>query len=234
MPTLVDYEQVVDALIQDQADKLDATARQEAIAQAVQEHTRIKPWVRTSTVTGTASAAVSLPTGWQRDVSMIQSIEYPVGELPPTYLEAEDWFLKASPTASAGVRLWLTGVSPATSETLTITWTAPHVVSAATSSIPEGHFRAVATLGASYACLQLAGFYAQAGDATIAIDSQDPRTKSDVYRSLARDFRARYRTFFGLPPDDQELSVPAASIIVDLDRNYSWGGNMMFHPRRWR
>jgi hypothetical protein len=234
MPTLFDYTLVVERLVKDEANKLTAADRDEAVQQAVQEHTRTKPWQRATSMLGSGSAVLGLPTGWQVDASILEQIEYPVGTIPPTYLAQDEWRITAAPTAPLGLHLLLFSASPGTAERLNLFWTAPHVVSEATSTIAVGHYRAVAALAASYACLQLAGFYSQAGDPTISLDSQDPRTKAQEYRALAREYRGRYQTFFGLGSEGKAADVQAASVSWDIDRNTGYRQDFFVHQKRYR
>jgi hypothetical protein len=233
MATVIDYFTVLDALVQDQAKKLNTPARFEAVAQAVAEHSRVKPIIRRRSLSGTGSYTLGTPTGWDNDFSSIESLEYPVGQRPPSYLKADTWLLTSSPTALTRYQIQLADVSPATAERINIAWTVPHVVNEAGSTIPEGHYRAVATLGASYACLMLAGFYSQQGEPMISIDSQNPGSKARDYMALAKTFRGSYLRFFGINEDDTG-SVPAAGIFAPIEHNYQWGGDFMGHLRSWR
>lgn len=236
MKALNDYDEVLKALIQDKATKLDMADRREAILQAVSEHSKVRPLVKRRSLLGLGSSILGTPTGWDSDFSTVLSIEYPVGQVPPTYLEPEAWLLTSSPTALTPYHLVFPGHHIGTGERLNLEWSVPHTVGESTGTIPDGHYRAVAMLGASYACLQLAGYYSQAGDPLISLDSQNPGSKADQYMRLAREYQHRYREFFGLGPANGKdgAAVAAAGILVDIDRRDSWGNDFFAHPKRFR
>jgi len=234
---LSDYEVVLTSLIQDAANKLSIDDRQEAIRNAVAEHSRLFPLTRRRSLLGSGSAVLSTPTGWVDEFSTVRQIEYPVGEDTPQYLDAEDWLLVSSPTASTTYQIRYLGGSIATSQRLNLEWTVPHVVSEITGTIADPIYRAVATLGASYACLSLAGYFTQSGDPMISIDSQSAPSKARDYMTLADRYRARYRLAVGLGPEDQGADVVAAGVFADVPaQTYQWGERFLLHPwtrRRW-
>jgi hypothetical protein len=235
MVALTDYFLVINEMIQDQARKLTDSSRFEAVAQAVAEHSRIQPIIRSRSLSGTGTYTLGTPTGWDNEFSSIDTIEYPVGQRPPSYLASDAWLLVSSPTATTRYQIQLQHVSPGTAERVNIAWTVPHVVSHSESTIPEGHYRAVATLGASYACLMLAGFYSQQGEPMISIDSQNPGSKARDYMALAKLLRGSYNRFFGISESASGVnSVPAAGVFSPVEENYQWGGDLMAHPRHWR
>jgi len=234
---LSDYEVVLAALIQDSAQKLTIEARQEAIQNAVAEHSRLFPLTRRRSLAGSGTAVLGTPTGWVDEFSSVRQIEYPVGADIPHYLEAEDWLLISSPTSSTTYQIRYLGGSIATSQRLNLEWTVPHVVSETTGTIADPIYRAVATLGASYACLALAGYFTQSGDPMISIDSQSAPSKARDYRELAKEYRSRYRLMIGLGPEDQGADVIAAGVFADVpSQTYQWGERFLLHPwtrRRW-
>lgn len=233
MARLLDYFLVINALVQDQAQKLATTDRMEAVQLAVAEHSRVKPIVKHRSLPGTGTYTLGTPTGWDTEFSQVAQIEYPVGERPPSYLRPDQWLMVSSPTATTRYQIQFQEVSPATAERVNVSWTMPHTVSEATATIPEGHYRAVATLGASYACLMLAGYYSQQGEPMIAIDSQNASTKARDYMALARTLKSHYNAFFGIHEDDT-AGVQAASTSAEITHNYQWGGDLMAHPVTWR
>jgi hypothetical protein len=233
--TQLDYFLVIDQLIQDQAGKLSTVGRVEAVQLAVAEHSRIKPILRRRSLSGTGTYTLGTPTGWDDEFSSVESIEYPVGQRPPSYLDSDAWLLVSSPTAPTRYQIQFQDVAPATAERINLAWTRPHVVTDAGSTIPEGHYRAVATLGASYACLMLAGFYSQQGEPMISIDSQSPGSKARDYMALAKTLRGSYSRFFGLSESESGANAtPAGGMFVPIEHNYQWGGDLMQHPRIFR
>lgn len=231
---LVDFDIVVQSIIQDGAQKLTVNSRFDAIRDAVAEHAHLIPFTRRRSIFGTGSAILATPTGWVDEFSAVQRIEYPLGTNPPTYLQSSDWTLISSPTASTTYQIQFLSLSLATAQRVNLEWTIPHTIDESTSTIPEAQFRPVAWLASSYALLQLSAFYNQSGDSTISIDSQDAGSKGRDYLALARELRSRYRLWFGLGVEGEKSDVQAAGIFVDLDRKTSYRGDWFMHPNRWR
>jgi hypothetical protein len=232
-PPLTDYLTAVGGHIQDQANKLSTDDRLQAVQNAVAEHGRFRPAIKRRSVPGSGTATIGTPTGFVEDFSTILRLEYPVGGVPPTYLAQTDWRFVSSPTALTTYQIQFLTANPGTAQRINVEWTAPHRVTDAEATIPEIHFRPVAALAGSYACLALAGYYAQSGDPLISIDSQNPMTKSAEYRALARELRSSYNRFFGINEKDAS-AVPAGAVIAPMERTYQWGGEFFGHPRWWR
>ena len=233
--TRADYRNLLGNLLQDNATKLSASARDDAINAAVTFHSRVKPDYRRRSITGNGSSTIGTPTSWHNDWSVIPSdgIEYPVNKVPPTYLEEDDWLLKESPTASTKYQIVFLGAQPGTGETFNLKWTVPHALGAgatASATIVTAHYRPVGMLAASFALEALAAFYTQSGDSTIAVDSMNPQTKEQGYDRLAMRWRKRYQEYFGLS-DDQ---IAPASMWQDVDRLTSWRGDFFVHRKKWR
>lgn len=230
--TLASYRNLLSNLLQDNTTKLTDSARDDAINAAVDFHSRVRPDYRRRSIAGNASAIIGTPTGWHNDWSQISEIEFPVNQVPPTFLEDDDWLLKESPTASTRYQIMFLNAQPGTGERFNLKWSVPHTLSAtaANTTIPTAHFRPVCMLAASFALQQLAAFYTQSGDSTIAADSMNPQTKEQGYDRLAGRWRKRYQEYFGLS-DDQ---VAPASVWQDVDRLTSRRVDFFTHPKRYR
>ena len=230
--TLADYRVLLGQLLQDNAGKATAGPRDAAINAAVDFHSRVRPHYKRRSITGNGSATIGTPTGWLNEWSQITQIEYPVGKIPPTYLEEDDWLFKESPTASTRYQIVFLNAQPGTGETFNLKWTVPHTLAAtaASTTIPTAHFRPIGMLAASFALEQLAAFYTQSGDSTIAVDSMNPQTKEQGYDRLAGRWRKRYQEYFGLS-DNQ---VAPASVWHDVDRLTSWNSDFFIHRRKNR
>jgi hypothetical protein len=162
--------------------------------------------------------------------SVVRAIEYPAGRRPPVLLESEDWQLYRVSTTVLKIRL--TSSTPATGETVRVTWTKPHTVDQAQSTIPAQDEEAVANLAAAVALRQLAAYYANTVDATIQADSVNYRSKSSEYQKLAGELEQRYRDHFGIREGASELTAGGA--FVDQDQGTTHGLDKLTHPNRRR
>jgi hypothetical protein len=94
-------------------------------------------------------------------------------------------------------------------------------------TVPDVDFDAVAYLAAALAFEQLAALKIQTGDPTISADVVEYRTKSDQYRSMAKEMRGLYNQHLGKGAE----VLPAAG-VQNLDVDLSVGWDRLTHPRR--
>lgn len=133
MYTLTDFENAVATRVQDSANKLTIADRDDAISQAVRgRYSHDRPRELSSDVSGAnpPAALLSLPTGpstpaepWEDGFSTVRSIEFPIGDVPPTYLLEDEWQIYRAPT---GLKLLVMGFMPQASDTLRVIWTVRH------------------------------------------------------------------------------------------------------------
>ena len=88
----------------------------------------------------------------------------------------------------------------------------------------------MAHYAAATLCDQLAAFYANETDSTIAADSVRQTSKADAYAKRARDFRKFYSDFIGVA-DKKNV---AAGAVAQLQSKVSDGATYMFHGRNRR
>jgi len=220
---LADYQTAVDDLVRDRDAVISDVQRDAAIAAAVTQYSADAP--RPVVVDQAATAAgntLDLPAGWTDD-SVLVSAEYPIGQWPPVYLDASDVQIYASPT----VRQLRLPVQLAIGESVRLTYTAAHLVDDADDTVPTKHANAVASLAASWLCGQLASYYAGESEATIGADTVDRKTKSDRWRTRARDLLAVYTASVGSAPSDR---TKGASAVKQLQRTDALGNRRLFHP----
>lgn len=225
MATLTDFRRKQEALLQDDAGIITPEEKDLFIAQAVKIYSRHRPKEAAADVPGTGAYEYALPASWVEDVSVLRSIEYPLGDQDPTYIPLEDVRLYRAPT---GLKWRLTRDTLAVGKTARLTYTILHTVTDTASTIPAPHEDAVATLAAALGCEALATSYAQTTDATISADAVSYRTKSQEYAARAKRLAAIFREALGLKDDD----APApASGVRDWSSNYQWGEDRLQHPK---
>lgn len=122
-------------------------------------------------------------------------------------------------------------VATPTTKILTYANTGPNATSGMGTAtlectVPDADFDAVCYLGAALAFEMLAALKVQSGDPSIAADVVDYRSKSDQYRSMAKEYRALYNQHLG-----KGAEVLAASGVQNLDVPLSAGGDRLTHPR---
>ena len=120
---------------------------------------------------------------------------------------------------------------PNTTEIIRVIYTSYHTLSDAADTIPAADYKAVTWLAAAYAAYMLSAKYAQSTDSSISADSVDYLNKVDQWQSVGDKYISMYKRHLGIPTDG---SPKAASNMKDWDLFFSWGTDLLFHPRRWR
>ena len=199
------YDQVK-AAVKDTSGKLDdPTDYDSAITSALKRYAKHKPRVLVSDLPGTGSNDLALPVSWSEGLSGVQSVEYPVGNVPECLIDVRDYKLYQNPS---GQQLRLLTVQPTVSETVRLTFTGLH---SDESTVAIADLEAVANLAASICCRMLAAQYGNTNDPTIQADVVNYRSKTDEYRRLADSFESLYNDHLGIKPND---TTPAAMVTA--------------------
>lgn len=165
-----------------------------ALTEALKRFSRHRPRLVCEDLAGAASHDLDLPTGWIEGVSTVVSIEYPVGDVPETLLDSNQWTLYHSP---AGLRLRLLDAAPAVTDTVRILYSALHVE----ATIPAADREAIASMAAAVCLRQLAARYGQSMDPTLSADAVNYQSKTDQYRRLAEALEQQYSDHLGIGAD---------------------------------
>lgn len=224
---LTDYQTLTDNLVRDDAGAIATADRDSAIALAVSRYSKDRPRKLVEDITAASSGKwLDLPASWEDGFSVLQALEYPVGEAPPSFLSADSFSLYQAP---AGEQILLRNAVTA-GDTVRATFTVQHVLGGATDTIPGVDSEAVASYAAAILCDQLASLYSGDSDSTIQADSVDHQGKAREFAIRAKTLRKRYYDELGIDP---KRNV-AAGVVVDLDFPNSLGQDRLQHPGRFR
>jgi hypothetical protein len=221
---LVNYQKLVERLVRDDEDRLTPDDVESAIGLAVIRYSKDRPDIAVEDVAAPGGQRLDLPAGWVAGFSDIQSIEYPIGNVPPT--EFEEWEIYQAP---AGEEV-LIEESVTAAEDVRFRFTIFHTLSATEDTIPLGDREAVASYAAALCCDQLVSFYSGDSDSTIQADSVEHSSKASGFRTRANNLRKRYYDELGIDPKRNA----AAGVVVDLDMKNSQGHDRLQHPGRLR
>lgn len=231
--TFEQFQTAVDKRVQDSGAKLKPEARDECILQAIlQRYSKDRPQENASDVNGNGTALLDLPPGFEDGFSSVRQLEYPIGNVPPTLLADDDWQPYRD---TAALKIMLLAAKPTASEQVRVTWTKRHADDG--STVREADFEAVCDYAAALAFEMLAARHAQTGDATVAADTVNYRTKSQEFMSLAKGARRRYFNHIGLSEDEigRDGGLGPALAIGEVDQNIAGAGiDRLTHPGRWR
>lgn len=225
---LSDYQALVPDLVRDDAAKITTAQRDTAISPlAVERYSQDKPRDKVEDINGLGTNLLNLPSGWQSDFSELKSIEYPIGDVPPTLVDQDRYSLYDTPT---GKQIMVVDSIPAGTANVRVTYTIRHQLDATADTIPLSHREAVSCWAAALLCDELASFYSGQTDSTIQADAVDHKSKAAEFAARARTLRTRYFNELGIDP---KRNV-AKGVMVDLDAYDSRGRDRLMHPRAYR
>lgn len=224
--TLTDLQTLTTALVRDDAGKIATADRDSAIALAVSRYSKDRPRVLVEDLVSAGGKLLDLPAGWEPDFSAIQSLEYPIGDAPPTLLALGTYELYQGPAATQ--ILLVDGL--AAGAQVRARYTVQHVATLATYTLPAIDAEPVASYAAAILCDQLASLYSNDTDSSIQADAVDHTSKAREFAFRAKTLRKRYYDELGIAP---KRNV-AAGVVVDMDLPDSRGRDRLTHPGRYR
>jgi hypothetical protein len=196
------------------------------LQQALKEYAKTAPLILVQDITATGEYEYTLPTGWVDEFSSFKSLEYPAGvsQNPEDALIQPEKYGVYKYPASSKLRFY--DIAPG-SGTIRATYTAPHAVITASSTVYTNDVDSVCSLAAAFCCFDLARRYAQDNDSYISADSVDRKSKAEKYLSLGKSLVNEFAVHFGL---NKDAEVMAASISKNLDIYYPGGADQLTHP----
>lgn len=223
---LADYTTLVTAAVRDDASKLSAGDVSAAIAQAVARYSKDRPRRKVEDIAAPGGNLLPLPAAWEADFSQLNSLEYPIGNVPPDIIRAGGWGMYTTPTA---LKIQVMDAISAAAA-VRATYTIAHVLSTIADTIPVADRESVSSYAAAILLDQLASLYSNDQDSTINADSVKHGSKAGEFSRRAKVLRQRYFDDLGI---DTKRNV-AAGAVVNLDLASSVGRDRLTHPRRYR
>lgn len=223
---LTDFQTIIDDLLRDDANSITETQRDTAIVSAIARYSKDRPRSKVEDlVCASGGNYLDLPAAWEPEFSQLQSIEYPIGNVPPTFLANTDHDIYKAPN---GEKIMLLNGVPINA-TLRVTYTISHVLSITEDTVKLGDREPLCCLAAASLCDQLASFYSGDTDSTIRADSVGHQSKAGEFASRAKSLRKRYQDELGI---DAKRNV-AAGVVVTLDKTNSQGGPRLTKRRNY-
>lgn len=218
---LADFRQLTDAKLRDTAGIILPPDRDLLILEAIKTYSGLRPRERVQTLTGDGVAVTfALASDFEERFSVIAQIEYPTGRPEPVYLDAENWtFYRDATTGALKIRLLNLVLSSAV--TAFITYTARHAVTegiGAVDTVPVVDRDPICDLAASLGFEQMAAYYGQELEPSLAADLTRGQDRGHFYLDMASRRRRAWQDAMGL-----SQGVVAASKNGDLDVE-------LFHP----
>jgi stage V sporulation protein SpoVS len=223
---LADFQSFTTALVRDDTGKITPADRDAAVQEAVKRYSKDRPRAKKQDITADGANKIALPSGWETNFSRLRSIEYPVGNVPPSILEQDRYGLYDDGTAIKLLLLDAVNVGAS----LRVEYTIAHVLNGTTDTIPPGDREAVCCWAAALLLDQLAAHFAGSTDSTIQADAVEHGSKAREYAARAAALRRRYLNEMGL----EDRSAAPAGVQINLDQLDSLGQDRLTHPRRFR
>ena len=149
---------------------------------------RRRPRLLVHDLVSDGSGQLPLPAEWVTDFSEPRSVEYPVGGRPPELLSAREYVLYASP---AGEVLALRDVDVPAGGVVRLTFSAPHVIEEASTTLPRTCWDTIEKLAAGNACLEIAAEYSHSGDRSVGLDMVDHGSKGSEFEKRGKTYLAK-------------------------------------------
>jgi hypothetical protein len=191
------------------------------IAEALNIYSKHRPDIAVDDIPGDGGHDYDFPDEWVEGFSEIKSVEYPLGYVPETLLDADSYYVYQNTTKK---QIRLVEVAPAATETFRVTFTIPRTI----ASILETDEDAFCRLGAALCLEDLANAFAQTGDSIINADSVNYRAKSGEFSARAKRCMSFYNKHIGIKNDD---TTTAASSVMNMEMNYPGGSDRLTHPK---
>jgi len=183
----------------------DTATLTEAITVAVGDYSRDNPFDTMVNMAGDGTKQYNLPSTFTWKFSNILAVEYPIDNIPRTFID-ERWFGKYRNVDGSSPQLLLYRNTPAVGETLRVHYT---YYSEDIEDVDTEDIRGVLNLCASYACLYGATKFAQQANDSRSIDFADRGAMADTLMRLAEYFEQKYKDrIFG----DQTTHTPMSKV----------------------
>lgn len=214
---LNDHQSTVDRKTRAPEDIVTPADRDAAIQAAVLRYSQDRPLRRVVDVTVLADEnEIALPPTWASGESVLLSVEAPTGEAPPSLLDVAAYAIVARPNGDA---LLISDTFSAATQ-CRLTFTGPHVVSAATDTVPARDREALGYWAAAILCDQVAAHHAENREPTIQADRVDYTSPAKEWGRRAEACRRLYFQLMGIdtgPGGASAMPPKPAGAVVNLD-----------------
>lgn len=218
MTVLGDFQTLTTDLLRDDAERVDAGQIARAIALAVAQYGKDRDRRVVEDVIAPGGHTIDHPAN-----AKVLAIEYPIGNVPPTYVGRMEWSLYQEPDA-----LKISFLRPFNDgETLRLTLARAHVLNDEIDTIPVSDREAVVSYTAAVLFDQIAAETSGDGNPTIAADTVNHQSKPENFAKRAERLRQRYYDLLGIDPK----RVQAASVTVTQPLASTTGGPRLTHYR---
>lgn len=217
---LADLQKLVDDMVRDDAQRIDADQRDRALSLALVQYGRDRPRRIVTDQIMPDDGLIVPPEG----ARAVLSIEHPVGHRPPRYLSPHQWMPYDTPEGRC--IMLATGGIPAGDE-MRVTFAGAHEVDDDGGTVPIVDHEAVASYAAAILFDQIAAMTSGDGNPTIPADAVNHGAKPENFAKRAERWRQRYHDLLGI----DAKRTKAASVVVQQPLASTTGGSRLTHGR---
>jgi len=120
--------------------------------------------------------------------------------------------------------------SPSTTDAFLFEYTTTHTYSESEFTVPTNLQGAFKYLCTAHACAVMANHYGYSSDPSLDADTVDHLEKGSLWWEKYNSYKKLYDQHLG--KDDRKVS--AATAKGEYDISMPWGGDHIYHPRKWR
>lgn len=218
MTVLGDFQTLTADLLRDDVNRVDAGQIDRAIGLAVAQYGKDRERRTVEDVIAPGGKSIDHPAD-----AKVLAIEYPVGNVPPTFISRGAWEVYQTPTDLKVIFLRSFNAG----ETLRLTLARAHLLTVDTDTIPADDREAVASYAAAVLFDQIAAETSGDSNPTIPADTVNHQAKPENFAKRAERLRQRYYDLLGIDPK----RVQAASVTVTQPLASTTGGPRLTHYR---
>lgn len=228
MAVLSDFLTILKRKVRDTPARFGDTSKNAIIGEAVRQFSRDKPLIVDSKLVGDGTRQVfTSPTDWVDGTSYVLRFEHPVDETPVSFRDVQD---NIEIVQRANVEQIATKAFTLQSlEEARLFYAIPYTVDGAGSNVRAQDEEMVLNLAAHRLCIEIAAFYNDNQDNSLAASTVNHQQVAENFKSLATSFLAAYKDAV----EAGDIVTPAVA-FAEQDVMLSWGSDLLTHPKRFR
>jgi hypothetical protein len=209
----------VGSIIKDTDEKLSAQDIENFIATALEHLNKVKSREKVLKVTNaTPKDLFELPTDWDAEFSQMLAVEYPIDENPPEYLDIPDEVRLIDRDDKTYIQF-----DSKINKDFRVIYTKRRT---AVTDIVDFLVEPFCYLVAHFAAVALAFHYSNTSDPTLTADVVDYKSKAQFYQNLSTTCLEKFE-MTALRGEDSFAQK-------DIDVDFGWGEEKLFHRRKSR
>lgn len=173
----------VDARVEGEPSNFGATEQTNAVNDAFAFYQQHRTNEIIEDIAGSGVFDLTLPATYDQEKSRVTRVEYPAGQRVPCYLNADQWLEYDDGGGTKVLRLL--DETPATGETVRITFTAPYTL----ATVPSDDDVILIFLGCSNYCGQISTYFSSSTRSTIGTDSAEHLQQQESWDDRSKWWR---------------------------------------------